>query len=150
MSTFTRALELACQAHAGQTDKADAEYIRHPMAVAWMVKDDPEAEIVAILHDAFEDLKGTGMEKIEFREKVRVEFGQRIYDALLALTHRHGENYDDYIERVAANYLARKVKCADLTHNMDPRRIPSYQIVDKDFERWARYRKAMIRLQREL
>ena len=150
MSNFTYALEIACRIHRDQTDKADAEYIFHCLAVAAMV-DTTEEKIVAVLHDALEDLEGTPMELLALKDLIQREFGQRVFEAVSALTKmpRGTESYDEYLDRVAANYIARKVKIADLTHNMDPRRIPSYQIVDTDFRRWDKYRKALIRLQRQ-
>jgi (p)ppGpp synthase/HD superfamily hydrolase len=148
---ITAAIALAAHVHASQRDKADEEYLLHPLEVWRMVRKDHglEAQIVAILHDVLEDFKGSMTEKLRLEQQIEDEFGSRVFKALLALSHRKGENYDDYIERVALNYLARIVKISDLTHNMDPRRIPAYQIVDKDFQRWDKYRRALIRLERE-
>lgn len=147
MNSLTEALEIACRVHRGQTDKAGAEYIRHVLAVVRMCAGDAEAEIVAALHDVVED-GPSGIKKIALLDELRSTFSDRIYDAVMCLTHDVEEPYEDYIERVAGNYLARKVKIKDLTHNMDPRRIPAGQIVDKDFRRWDRYRRSLIRLER--
>lgn len=150
---ITAAFAIAAEVHATQTDKADAEYILHCFEVWRMVrKDNPndlEAQVVAILHDVLEDFKGPKTKKLKLTEDIRLKFGIRVLEALEALSHREGENYEDYIERVAKKYLSRIVKIKDLTHNMDPRRIPAYQIVDKDFARWDKYRRALIRLERE-
>ena len=62
-------------------------------------------------------------------------------DALTCLTHREGESYDEYVRRAAANPLARKVKMADLTHNMDLSRLPV--VTDWDRERLKKYQRAM-------
>lgn len=48
-----RAKDLAHRAHAGQVDKAGRPYIEHVARVAAAVSDDPEAEVVAWLHDAW-------------------------------------------------------------------------------------------------
>lgn len=150
---ITAAFAIAAEVHATQTDKADAEYILHCFEVWRMVrKDNPsdlQAQVVAILHDALEDFRGPMTAKLKLTEDIRLKFGVRVLDALEAISHVDGESYDEYIERVAKNYLARIVKMADLTHNMDPRRIPAYQIVDKDYVRWDKYRRARIRLERE-
>lgn len=148
MSSLTEALEIACRVHRDQTDKAGAEYIRHVLAVVRMCAGDAEAEIVAALHDVVEDFKGSGIKKLALLDELHDKFSDRIYEAVMCLTHDVEESYEDYIERVAGNYLARKVKIKDLTHNMDPRRIPAGQIVDKDFHRWDRYRRSLIRLER--
>ncbi len=147
MSSLTEAIEIAARVHRGQTDKAGEEYIMHVLEVMRMCKGDREAQIVAVLHDVIED-GPTGIEKIALLDELQSKFSDRIYEALLCLTHDPEEPYEDYIERVATNYLARKVKCKDLVNNMDPRRIPAHQIVDKDFRRWDRYRRALIRLER--
>lgn len=148
MSSLTRALNIATRVHDGQTDKAGEEYILHVLAVVRMCAGDREAQIVAALHDVVEDFKGSGIKKLALLDELRSTFSDRIYEAVMCLTHDVEEDYDDYIERVAGNYLARKVKVKDLTHNMDPRRIPAGQIVDKDFRRWDRYRRSLIRLER--
>lgn len=150
---ITAAFAIAAEVHATQTDKADEEYIIHCFEVWRMVRksypDNIEAQTVAILHDVIEDFEGTAVAKMELIERILRQFGHRVLEALTALSHHKGESYDVYIERVAQNYLARIVKTKDLTHNMDPRRIPAYQIVDKDFVRWDKYRRALIRLERE-
>ena len=45
-----RALEIATQAHAGQTDKAGQPYIDHPIHVAETMETE-DATVVALLHD---------------------------------------------------------------------------------------------------
>lgn len=146
-SLLGRAVAIAAEAHEYQYDKADAPYILHCIAVMQLVAPDEDAMIVAVMHDVIEDTP-RGFQREEIRWHIKRSFPPHTFEAIDALTHRDGESYDDYIERVATNYLARKVKVADLTHNLDPRRIPSYQIVDKDFERWNKYRTALVRLER--
>lgn len=151
MSNLGLAIGMAAEVHANQTDKAGEEYILHCLAVMDMVEEyGKDAMIVAVLHDSFEDHSGSPKEVAAFQHRVLKEFGQEIFDAIYALSHpgNRYEPYDEYIERVKGNYLARIVKIADLTHNMDPRRIPASQIVDKDFSRWDKYRRALIELER--
>jgi (p)ppGpp synthase/HD superfamily hydrolase len=154
MDNLALALELAARVHANQTDKAGEQYILHPLALMNMVQDRVEphhrykAMIVAILHDTVEDHPGTPMERMKLESDIFSHFGGEVSSAVDALTHREHETYDEYIERLSGNWLARVVKVADLIHNMDPRRIPADQIVDKDFARWERYRRALIRLER--
>lgn len=145
------AIKWAAQVHSGQFDKNGVAYILHPLAVMNMVAPDRDAMIVAVLHDAIEDFRGSGYDKRAFLHDLELQFEPHIFKALLTITHKpkDEETYDEYIERVASNFLARKVKIKDLTHNMDPRRIPAGKIVDKDFARWDKYRRALIRLERE-
>lgn len=155
MKLLGKAIRMAAEVHENQYDKAGVPYILHCLAVMQMagerVKDcDQEVVmIIGVLHDTLEDFKGTPLERIRLREQISDLFGPKVDKALQALTHRSPEPYEDYIERVALDWIARVVKIADLTHNMDPRRIPASQIVDKDFQRWDKYRKALIRLERE-
>lgn len=143
------AIAIAAIEHKDQKDKAGEDYILHSLAVMDMVSPDREAMIVAVLHDVLEDTPKRGVDKVNLSRQIEDLFGNKIYEAVKAMSHLNGEGYDEYIERVAQNHLARIVKLADLVHNMDPRRIPAYQIVDKDFARWDKYRRALIRLERE-
>lgn len=123
---------LAMKAHKGQKDKAGADYITHPRTVASFLTD-PEAQIVALLHDTIEDTEVT-------EEEIRALFGDRIADAVACMTHEEGVPYMDYIRKIKANPLAASVKLADLRHNMDLTRIK--EPTDKDFDRLKKYHAA--------
>ena len=69
-------------------------------------------------------------------EDIREIFGDEIADAVALMTHADGVPYMDYVKEVGKNTLARKVKLADLTHNMDIRRIPHPR--PKDYDRIER------------
>ena len=116
------ARELATDAHRGQLDKVGQPYIEHPARVAARVREcapgDADAECVAWLHDVVEDTAIT-------LEQVRQRFGDRIADAVDAMTRRDSDwdgDPDDYYRRVAANPLALTVKYADIADNTDPGR----------------------------
>jgi (p)ppGpp synthase/HD superfamily hydrolase len=145
--TLGDAIAIAAEVHRDQLDKADEVYILHPLEVMRAVAPDRDAMIVAVMHDVLEDCAAAKL--LGVRYIITRLFPPHILEALEALTKQPGETYEEAIERAAANYLARKVKISDLTHNLDPRRIPAYQIVDKDFVRWDKYRRALIRLERE-
>ena len=137
MATLERAIALAAEAHAGQVDKAGAPYILHPLRLLLAV-DAPTERIVAVLHDVVEDTLWT-------LEALRAEgFTREVLDAVEALTRRAGESYEAFIERVAANPLARRVKRADLADNLDLGRLPV--VTEADLARLARYRAALARL----
>ena len=107
-------LEIAAKAHEGQfRNDRKTPYITHPVAVANLF---PEWEVgaraVALLHDTLEDtsltaqaLLGQGVSPI-------------VVEAVVAMTKRENEAYDDYLIRVKANWLARKVKIADILSNL--------------------------------
>ena len=97
---------LATQAHSGQTDKAGLPYITHPMRVAGRLVT-PEAQVVGWLHDTVEDTTVT-LSEIEAR------FGPDTAAAVDAISRRDGEAWSDYLDRVAANPVARQAKISDL------------------------------------
>ncbi len=100
---------LAAKAHEGQTDKAGLPYITHPERVASRLNA-PEAQVVGWLHDTVED---TALTIGDIRER----FGPETAAAVDAISRRDGETWPDYIDRVAANPIARQVKISDLIDN---------------------------------
>lgn len=137
MATLQRALEIAVTAHRDQRQRDGTPYALHPIKLALSLQGD-EARMVALLHDVVEDTDWTF-------ERLRGEgFSETVIEALRLLTHTDGSAYGDYIERIAGNPLATAVKMADLTDNMDLRRIP--EPADRDFERVRKYHLAWQRL----
>lgn len=134
VSKSNKAKLFAERKHANQLDKAGASYVFHLSFVAEMLAGEQDDVIAtAWLHDSVEDTETTLIE-------IRNLFGESIADAVDAITKRDGEKYQSYLQRVKSNEIARKVKIADLTHNMDLTRLP--QITDKDLERSAKYQQA--------
>lgn len=101
--------------HHEQYDKIGAPYILHPVFVADQMDTEDET-IVALLHDVVED---TPITLDDLRDK---GYSDEIVVAIDALTRRTDETYSAYIERLSNNKLARRVKIADLQHNLDPER----------------------------
>ena len=127
-----KAEAFATMMHEGQVDRGGAAYIEHPRAVA--AKLDGETEkAVAWLHDVVEDTGATV-------EQIRELFGSEVADAVAVMTHKKGVPYFDYIGEIKRNTIARKVKMADLSHNMDVSRLPI--ITDADWNRVKKYKKA--------
>jgi (p)ppGpp synthase/HD superfamily hydrolase len=135
MSSLEKAISIAAQAHEGQSDKAGAPYILHPLRV--MMKMTTEAErIAAVLHDVIEDTDWT-------IERLRLEgFHKEILDALDCLTKEDGEEYGEFIERVNPNPLAVKVKMADLEDNLDATRLKT--LTEADTKRLEKYKQALL------
>ena len=130
------ALQIAQKAHAGQVDKAGKDYILHPMTVASYMDTDIE-KTIAYLHDVLEDTDVTV-------DALRKIFPNEIVDTLITLTHRKDESYFEYIQRVSKSKLAKKVKVADLLHNLDITRIK--EPTKQDYERLEKHKKAIIYL----
>ncbi len=128
--------QIATKAHKGQVDKAGMPYITHPQTVAGLVGG-IDKKIVAWLHDTVEDTDVT----VEY---IREQFGDEIADAVDSMTHRPEETYDEYVDRLSKNPLARQVKLADLTHNMDLSRI--VHPTEKDYKRVEKYKRVYEKL----
>lgn len=139
MITLERAIAIACEAHAGQRDKGGQPYILHPLRVMMAMQTDEE-RIVAILHDVLEDCPEWGGLRL-IDEGVTDD----CYTALCVLTKMTGEHYDSYISTIAWNPLARTVKLADLTDNMDTSRLPQ-PLTEADERRLAKYGRAYLAL----
>lgn len=111
MNALERAIVIAAKAHDGQFDRQGEHYILHPLRV--MLAGTTEAErVVGVLHDVVED---TPVSLLNLDEE---GFAWEIVEAVRALTHTDDEPYEEYIDRVAENPLARTVKIADLKDNM--------------------------------
>ncbi len=132
------AVEFACRAHRGQRypSPEPQPYAFHLFRVMLAVDGDC-ARIAALLHDVLEDTEAT---MADLRDAVPAA----VVDAVIALTHRPQDTYEEYIELVALNPLARMVKLADLADNLSNNRgLP--RTVDV-VARIARYEHAMQRL----
>ena len=132
-SEYTKALDIASWAHRDQKDKAGKPYFGHLARVS-MACDSDAAKIVALLHDVIED---TDLTPDKLEEMGISEF---IVVAVVCLTRKPEESYDDFIKRLAPNPIAREVKIADLEDNMDVRRLK--ELGATDTQRLNKYIKA--------
>lgn len=135
MPLLETAISLAVEAHAGQKDKAGKPYILHPLRL--MLQMETESEMItAALHDVVED-SDTSMEQLR-----ELGFPPAVLEALQLLTH-DSENvpYEAYVAAIKENQIARRVKLADLAHNMDVRRLPP-PLTESDWRRLNKYRLA--------
>ena len=133
MATLDKAVSLAAQAHLGQTDKAGAPYILHPLRVMFRCRS-AAAMMAAVLHDVVED---TPVTLADLRSQ---GFPEEVVRAVGCLTRLADETYEAFIERVKTDPVALEVKVADLEDNMDLRRLADPQ--PRDLERLAKYRRA--------
>ncbi len=133
MATVEDAVSIAARAHRGQTDKAGAPYLLHPLRL--MLRMDTEAAMMAaVLHDVVEDTEWT-LERLR-----EAGFPEEVLEAVDCLTRREGESYQEFVERVRTNPVARQVKLADLEDNMNVRRMN--QLGPKELERLEKYHRA--------
>ena len=112
--TVEETLRIALEAHEGQKDLDGKPVVLHPVAVGLMGGNETEVK-AGFLHDVvedseliLEDLRGRGVD-------------EDVVAALKLLTHRDGEDYFEYVRRIAesGNITAVHVKTNDLTHNLE-------------------------------
>lgn len=157
MSTLQRAIEIAVEAHRGQTDKAGAPYIMHPLRVMLSLKTEDE-RIVGVLHDVVEDCVGWSFIRLEAEG-----FPPKIIEALRSVTKSEAEEklldeandeegkfiaYWGFVSRAIQNPIGKQVKLADLRDNCDLSRIEAPS--DKDRARLKRYYRVIERIQIEM
>jgi (p)ppGpp synthase/HD superfamily hydrolase len=133
MHLLEACIGVALEAHVDQTGKDGRPYILHPLHLMLQMDTDEEM-MVAVLHDVIEDsgLTPTHLASLGLPDTV--------LEAVSLLTHDDSLDYESYVQRLKANPLARKVKLADLAHNMDLLRLP--EVGAKDLVRLQRYRRA--------
>jgi (p)ppGpp synthase/HD superfamily hydrolase len=135
--TLEDAIILAARAHRGQVDKGGQPYILHLLRVM-LRQEDETARLIAVLHDLLEDTHVT------LADLRTAGYSEQVCAAVDCLTRRPGEAYEEMIERIATNPLARQVKLADLADNLDPKRpVPAGSAAA---DRQARYEAARKRL----
>lgn len=129
MTQLTKAIAFATVAHAGQTDKIGADYIRHPLRVMESLRFTDEATmVVGVLHDVIED---TDMTMVDAQVGLDLTPDQVL--ALDAVTRRHGETYLNFARRIHAlpgdaGIMAEWVKRMDIIDNSAVwRRPPQWQ-----------------------
>ena len=139
---YNKTLEFVKKAFEGKKDKGGKPYIEHLLFVANKMETEEE-KIVALLHDIVEDIEGITLDTLR-----QMGYSEKIVQAVDSMTKRKGEDYGEYLKRVKQNPIARKVKLADIEHNMDLSRIENP--TEKDYERIEKkYKKALKILNKE-
>ncbi|MEC7121286.1 MAG: HD domain-containing protein [Pseudomonadota bacterium] len=131
MATLEKALQISAKAHENQVDKAGQPYILHPIRVMLRVQTEAE-RITALLHDVIEDTD------ITLDDLALAGFSVEILAAVDALTKRKGETRLEAAARAVNNPIARIVKIADNSENMDLSRIENP--TERDFARIEEYK----------
>lgn len=127
-SLTRKAINIAYKAHEGQYDQSGIPYIFHPFHVAEQM-DDEITTCIALLHDVLEDTAVTD-------EELSKEFPEEVMEPLRLLNHDSAEPYMDYIKRIKANPIAKKVKLADIAHNMDVSRVTDTDVTREQLDWW--------------
>lgn len=137
------ALKIAQEAFKNKTDKAGKPYFLHCERVMNSICLEhrsicQEIKCIALLHDLLEDCPEWNTESL------KVFFDERVINGIVAMTHKKGQSYEDYITQVLQNSDAQLVKKHDLLDNMDITRLP--ELSDKDLQRLKKYHTAFYRL----
>lgn len=133
------AIRLAAKVHKGQTDRAQKPYILHVMRVM-MRGQDQEEQMLGALHDV---LERSDLTTADLASK---GFPPRVLKALEHISRVDGEDYETYIERVALDGLAMRVKLHDLSDKMDIRLLN--ELSQADLKRYNRQLAAYHKLRR--
>ena len=108
--------KIADEAHYGQFRRDGVTpYFNHISRVVNRLDSQNESDEVlaaAALHDTLEDSEITG----DFLIKSGIP--ESVVSVVEILTHKKGESYFWYIDRIAENPIARKVKIADILDNL--------------------------------
>lgn len=133
--------ELAFKYHKEQFDLAKRPYIEHIVTVVKLVKklvenysDKEEYIQVAWMHDLVEDTELTlkDLEDMGFKKDVVL--------AIEEISNKGDRGYNSYIKGIQSD-LTRVVKMADLTHNLDIRRLGKERIEELTEGQLRRYNK---------
>src|SRR5438132_11595481 len=105
MATLEDAIALAVKTHRGQKDKTGEPYILHPLRVMFRLPwDAPDAaKIAAILHDVVEDSDGN----VTLAHLRELGYPEEVIDAVRLLSRRPSDTYEQFIERLLPNPIAR-------------------------------------------
>lgn len=108
-----RAYNVAKTAHAGSFRRDQiTEYVTHPLAVEKLLERECDnIRMVALLHDVLEDTSIT-------EKDLAIDFPQEVVEAVVLLTHKKDESYEDYLKKVKENKISCKVKITDMLHNL--------------------------------
>lgn len=130
MATLERAIQIAVEAHAGQTDKAGNPYILHPLRIMFKMRTDEE-RMTAALHDVVEDSAWT-------LDNLREEgFSAAVVEAVRCMTRAPEASYEEFIDIAMANPISCQVKLADITDNLDLSRLS--ELNESDIARVKKY-----------
>jgi (p)ppGpp synthase/HD superfamily hydrolase len=134
MADLDKAIALACKVHTAQVDKSGEPYILHPLRLMLKFANNDE-RIVGVLHDVVED------SEVTLDDLRKIGFNELIVQAVDSLSKRKDESYENFIERIKVNRLAKKVKIEDIKDNLDLTRLHS--ISSNDLDRIEKYHKAL-------
>lgn len=126
---ITQAKDFARDVHSGQwRKKSPLPYMVHPMRVYHRAKKrglSKKHQVLAILHDTFEDSKNPK----RTLQKIKELFGAVIAKLVIIMSHDKGVEYSTYLAKLAkASKTAFDVKLLDLEDNLSDKPNPKQQL----------------------
>lgn len=120
-----QAMQICLNAHQGHVDKGGYPYVFHPIHIAEQMDTEYET-VVALLHDVLEMSSYTVLDLMD------AGFPAEVIQSLVYITRFPDDpylrTYEQYIENIKQDTVARKVKLADLKHNLDISRLQNSSI----------------------
>lgn len=125
LDLIVSARNFAQLAHSGQYRRDGiTPYFNHVDGVARLVKPQkPEYIATAYLHDVIEDTDYSSVDLL------KAGFPKMVVNAVLILTKFDHLSYEDYLKKVKENVIAKAVKIADMTYNLND--TPSQKQIEK-------------------
>ncbi len=113
-----KAMQIAFDAHYGQTDRGGTPYICHPLHLAGQMPDEKRT-VIALLHDVLEDTA------LSAEALLLMGIPHDIIRSVQVLTRDKSLPYANYIQKVieSRDASAIYVKYADVCHNLDESRM---------------------------
>jgi (p)ppGpp synthase/HD superfamily hydrolase len=125
LDLIATARNFAQMAHMGQFRRdGTTPYFKHVNGVARLVKPQkPEYIATAYLHDVIEDTDYSSM------DLQKIGMPKMVINAVLILTKFDHLSYEEYLKKVKENAIAKAVKIADMTYNLND--TPSQKQIEK-------------------
>lgn len=149
LTRLDKGILFAIRSHAGQTDRDGSPHIFHSLRVMERVRaagGDEDLQIAAVLHDVVEDTRpysqratkdgvtglpvGDGLASVQ-REDILRRFGERVADAVMAVTREEGEVYRDFVKRAASTPDGHFIKYHDIHDNLERSLAQGDSIADR-------------------
>jgi len=115
-----KALEWSLRLHANDKDRGGNRYQDHLLYVAEQMRDSVVGIILALFHDSIEH------QHVTAEELLAAGFPLPIVQRIVLLTRRDTQEYEDYIRAVGEDFYTRRVKMADLNHNLQLGRLKKW------------------------
>lgn len=128
MATLERAIQIAYEAHEGQTRYDGSPYVGHPLRVMGALAAagyGEKEQILGVLHDVVEDSDWT------LEDIANEGFDSEIVEGLGLVTKEEGQDQDEYIDNITKRLFALIVKVFDMDNNLNdnptPEQVKKYQ-----------------------